>query len=227
MQPIRVFCFHQTSESFDPRVYAEPDWIALQELKQKLLSMKQEGYAFISLSEAYRHICKDKLRFKKYAMLTCDDGLRCQAALIPWLEENHIPMTMFVNISTLDGKTCGEQIVEYYGIQTKEQEAQLAHILYMTKEELSQLDSPIIEIGLHGYDHSDVTTLSSKEFLRGVNESISALQTHTRFVPFYAYAYGRHTNQTDELLRQLNIVPVYIDGQKNDNDASCIHRELI
>lgn len=227
LHPIRVFCFHQTSELFDPKIYTEPDWIALQELKQKLLGLKQEGYVFISLSDAFMHICEDKIRLKKYAVLTCDDGLKCQADLIPWLEEQHIPMTMFVNITTMDGKTCGEQIVEYYGIKTIEDEAWLAKQLYMTKEDLMQLDSPIIEIGLHGYDHSDVTTMSLGEFEKDLKTSIRTLQSHNRYVPFYAYAYGRHTNQTDEQLRQMHIVPIYIDGQTNYNDASCIHRELI
>lgn len=227
LQPIRVFCFHQTSETFDPNIYAEPDWIAVGEIKRKILKFKNDGYEFISLTEAYHHILHDAFRIRKYAVLTCDDGLKCQKDILPWLEENRIPMTMFVNIVTLDGKTCGEQIVKYFGLETKFQEEQLAYQLYLREAELMAIDSPSLEIGIHGYDHSDITQLSINEFMRRVCLSEKILCKHSRYVPFYAYAYGRYTAQSDIQLLQSNIIPVYMDGQKNYDKSKCIHRELI
>lgn len=227
LQPIRVFCFHQVSEWLDKSVYAEPDWMALSALKSKIQSLRADGYNFISLQEAYRHINEDRVRLRKYAVLTCDDGLKCQAALIPWLESEKIPMTMFVSAKNLDGETCGEQILEYFGISDKTKEKELAQQLYLSEKELHRLRSPFVEIGMHGYEHDDVSLMPISDFERSVDLCQNILQNHPCYVPFYAYAYGRHTTKTDEILLNTNVVPVYMDGQKNYDDASCIHRELL
>lgn len=227
LQPIRVFCFHQVSEWLDESIYAEPDWTALVDLKRRIRIIREEGYSFISLQDAYRLIKEDKVRMEKYAVLTCDDGLKCQATLIPWLEEQKIPMTMFVSVKNLDGETCGEQILEYFGITDKKQEIELAHKLYLTEAELHHLCSPYLEIGMHGYEHNDVSRMPIYEFEKSVHICRKTIQTHPRYVSFYAYAYGKHSIKTDEILRNVGVVPVYMDGQKNYNDASCIHRELL
>ncbi len=36
--------------------------------------MQKGGVEFISLTEAYEHICNDNIRCKRYAVLTFDDG---------------------------------------------------------------------------------------------------------------------------------------------------------
>ena len=122
LQPIRVFCFHQVSETFDPNVYCKPDWISMDFLKSFIKKLQNEGYEFISLEVAYNHIKNDKIRLKKYAVLTADDGLKCQLELLPWLEEHRVPITLFVNTETLDGKTCNVQIKNYFHATTQEEE---------------------------------------------------------------------------------------------------------
>ena len=68
LQPIRVFCFHQVSETFDPNVYCKPDWISLDFLKEFVLRLQKEGYEFISLEEAHWYISEDFFRglFRKF-----------------------------------------------------------------------------------------------------------------------------------------------------------------
>jgi len=227
LQPIRVFCFHQTSEQYDPAVYCKPDWMPLSELKGKVQSLQNDGYTFISLQEAYKHIRKDKVRKKKYAVLTCDDGLKCQAALIPWLEEEKIPMTMFVSAKYLEGKSCGQQILNYFKIADDEQERKLAEQLYLNSEELSAIDSMMVTIGMHGYEHVDDASVSCEAFHENVENSIKALRNHKHFISFYAYPYGKHTEQTDNILKDSHIMPVYVDGLKNYNDILSIHREIL
>lgn len=227
LQPIRVFCFHQVSENFEPNVCCKPDWMALSDFKRQIQVIREAGYTFISLSEAYEHIVNDKIRFKKYAVLTCDDGLKCQAALIPWLEEQHIPMTMFITVKCLDGETCGSQMLQYFGITSKDSEKTLAKRLYLLENELMQIESPMVEIGIHGYEHTDVRQFEHADFESQVRHCKDVLQPHKRYVPFYAYPYGRHTVETDVILGQVCIVPIYADGQSNYNDEKCIHREML
>ena len=59
LQPIRVFCFHQVSEWLDESEYAEPDWMALSDFKQKISDLRKAGYVFISLQDAHRHLKED------------------------------------------------------------------------------------------------------------------------------------------------------------------------
>lgn len=227
LQPIRVFCFHQVSERYDSEVYCKPDWMSLDDFKRKVQSLQHRGYTFISLSEAYRHISDDKLRRKKYAVLTCDDGLKCQAALIPWLESQKIPLTLFVTAKYLDGKSCGDQILRYFGITDKESERKLAQRLYLTVEEFAQMNYPLVEIGMHGFEHIDYQSTDDTLFENHLQLTVKALHGHLKYIPFFAYPYGTHTLRTDMVLRKTKIIPVYIDGQKNINDINCIHREMI
>lgn len=227
LQPICIFCFHQVSEQLNPVVHCKPDWMSLSEFQRKLSDLQKSGYIFISLQEAHLHLKEDKIRCKKYAVLTCDDGLKCQAALIPWLEEKKIPMTIFVTAKYLDGKSCGQQILDYFKITDKESERKLAEQLYLNEEDLMKIDSPLVTIGMHGYEHVDYRMMKGEEFETHVDMCKDAIQTLNGYIPFFAYPYGRHTVQTDKILGMKKVIPVYIDKKNNVNNANCIHREML
>lgn len=226
LQPIRVICFHETSESFDADVYCKPDWISLAQFKEQIEKLQANGYEFITLEEANRHIKKDIIRVKKYAVLTADDGLKCQLEILPWLEDNHIPLTMFLNVETLSGDKCGEQIRKYFNITTAEQERNHA-VLYVDEKQIRSTKSSLLSFGYHGYDHRSAIAMSEEEFKSNVEKCKKGINAIVSAIPFYAYTYGDHYGLTDGMLREAALIPVYMDGQKNYNDASCIHRELI
>lgn len=227
LQPIRVLCFHQTSETYDPDVYCKPDWIPLSFLKDYVKLLQSRGYEFITLEEAHRHVRYDYFRTHKYAVLTADDGLLCQASLLPWLEEQHIPITMFLNIKNLDGKTCGEPEKNFFHITNEQEESLHASKLYCTKEQLFALSSPMLSIGMHGLTHDKVTSLTKDEFVAQLLMCRDTLNVHPAYIPYFAYPYGIHSMATDKELHTLNIVPVYADGCVNYNDSSVIHRVIL
>lgn len=214
LQPIHVFCLHHVCEHFDAESMHEGDWMALDEFKQKVLAMQQSGVEFISLSEAQRS-CKmerlhDYIRWQMYAVLTFDDGYASLKEVLPWLSEQGIPATLFINPDYAAGKA--------YRESPKEQ--------YLTPEELAALE---VEIGMHGLQHLDVTKMNEDEFREFVESSFhhSINSSLKHFIPFWAYTWGRHNSMTDRVLKEKGITPVYIDGMKNYNDASYIHRELL
>lgn len=211
LQPIRVFCLHHVCAVFDAGTMTKSDWMQIDEFKHRVLAMLQEGVKFISLTDAYRHICEDKIRCKKYAVLTFDDGYASLKEIQPWLEEQKIPMTLFINGKYLDGKS--------YRKNPKER--------YLTKEELWDLTSPLIEIGNHGWEHTNALEISAHEFEHSIAKNIEFLHTHPRYILFYAYTWGKHTKATDAYLLSQGIMPIYIDGIANYNDSTVIHRELI
>lgn len=174
-------------------------------------TQRKAGLEFISLKDAYRHICKDWIRCKKYAVLAFDEGYSSLKEVLPWLEEQHIPATLFIYGKYLDGKS--------YRKNPKEE--------YLTKEELWALTNPLIEIGSHSWEHVRVTEQTDQEFEKSVASNVNLLNEHSNYVSFWAYTYGAHSDKTDVYLQGKQIVPVYIDGGKNYNDAKVIHRELL
>lgn len=213
LQPIRVFCLHHVCAKYDPESMNACDWMQIDEFKAKVIAIQQDGVEFISLMEAYQHICKDWVRCKKYAVLTFDDGYASLKEILPWLNEQHIPTTLFINGKYLDGKS--------YRKNPKEK--------YLTNEELDQLSKqyPLFTIGSHGWEHIHATDMTNDEFVVSAEKNVALLSSHPHYIPFWAYTYGNHTQFTDTYLRHLNIVPIYIDGMKNYNEAKVIHRELL
>lgn len=226
LQPIRVFCFHQVSDKYDPEVYCKPDWIPSDFLKSYIEQLRAEGYEFISLAEAQAKMAKDKFRISKYAVLTADDGLRCQLELLPWLEEQRIPITLFVNIETLDGDTCGCVVKKYFAIKDRVTELKHAKKLYFTKDDIEHLPA-IVSIGMHGITHDEVTAMPLEKFESMIRTCESALGTNSQYIPFYAYTYGMHNNRTDEELRKLHVTSVLADGGVNYDESNVIHREIL
>lgn len=211
LQPIRVFCLHHVCKTYDESTMYYDDWMQIDEFKAKVLSMQQDGVEFISLKEAYNKITNDKFRNRKYAVLTFDDGYASLKEILPWLDEQHIPATLFINGKYLNGKSYRKNPNEKY----------------LTNEELFSLTSPLIEIGSHGWEHNRATEMTAEEFAESVKRNIGLLSEHPNYIPFWAYTYGDHSNKTDDYLHRQGLVPIYIDGMKNYNEIKVIHRELL
>lgn len=202
---------HHVCERFDAESMIESDWMSIVSFKAKVSNMQKVGVKFISLQDAFMHIKSDFVRSRKYAVITFDDGYASLKEILPWLEEQHIPATLFVNGKYLDGKS--------YRKNPKEK--------YLTNNELWGITSPLIEIGSHGWEHTDASKMSIEEFKQSIDQNVALLHTHPRYVLFHAYTWGNHTKATDVSLQVRNIVPVCIDGLNNYADHRIIHRELL
>lgn len=211
LQPIRVFCLHHVTEVFDANSMYRADWMSASVFKQKVSDLLKNGVTFISLSEALLHIRNDKLRLKKYAVLTFDDGYESLNEILPWLRENNLPFTLFINGKYLEG--------ESYRVNPKEK--------YLTKQELFALTDSIVEIASHGWEHIDITDISDEDFENNEKMNITILSSHSRFVRFHAFTYGHSRSSIGKILKKIDLIPVLIDGQKNYNNDKLIHRELL
>ena len=228
LQPIRVFCFHQVSEKYDPNVYCEPDWVPLNFLKEYISRLQHEGYEFISLEDAHRHLKADFFRRKKYAVLTADDGLKCQLDILPWLEEQKIPITLFVDLETLDGETCTKPVKNYFNITSAEDERQYAAKLFLTAAQLKILKNEVLSIGMHGVRHDSTQNMSEIDFEPQVEKCKQELtKLKLNVIPFFAYPYGVHSRDNDATLKHMGIISVLADGNVNYNNPKVIHREIM
>lgn len=225
LQPIRVFCLHHVSKEYNPLQMCEGDWMEIGAFQQKVQQMQQSGIEFISLSYAHKLLrtsaasLSTLFRRKRYAVLTFDDGYKSLDEILPWLIENKIPVTLFINGKYTDGKS--------------QRKKDGMHFSYLTADELKhyvEISNGLISLQCHGYEHLDATAMSSDAFREQIEKNVSTLSTlHFALVQprFHAYTWGRHNATTDAILQENNIIPVLVDGMKNYNDASCIHRELL
>ena len=171
----------------------------------------------------------DVFRLRKYAVLTADDGYKSILNILPWLEEQQIPITLFINTKYLDGKSWSE-INEEQARRAKPDVDMLKDAcpnLYISKEELFEMTSPLISIGMHGHEHLDATKQTATEFKQNVEHCKEILKTHPRYVPFFACTWGRHNEATDSELKKMNLVPVLVNGTVNYKNIEYIDREAI
>lgn len=212
LSPIRVFCFHQVSDEFETDTMMECDWIQTDVFKQHILALK-ERYTFIPLSEVTWHLKHDRFRFKKYAALAADDEWASLKNVLPWLAEQNVPVTLFVNPAYLDGKNFRDRESEKY----------------MTQEELERFSVSCkgLSVASHGWEHKNVSAFSESRFQEDVEQSIQALCAFPCYIPYYAYPWGRHTSMNDSVLHDNGLIPVLMDGMKNYSDPLLIHRELL
>lgn len=211
LQPIRVYCLHHVCAEFDAESMNACDWMQIDDFKAKIQALRTEGIEFISLKEACAKMKNNKIRTGKYAVVTFDDGYASLKEVLPWLEEQKIPATLFINGKYLDGKS--------YRTNPKEQ--------YLTNDELWALKSPLIEIGNHGWEHKRVTDIGEDEFEESVQRNVNLLSEHPNYMPFWAYTYGAHTERTDIYLEKKGLVPVFIAGEHNYYNKNGIDREFL
>ena len=198
--PIEVFVFHAVSDRFDERENKRMDWSQTEDFKNYIRLLKRE-YRFISLDEAFHKLRRQWFRKAKYAVLTCDDGYASVLGVLPFLEREGVPMTLFINPKYLDG------------ISKREGYAETPH--YITYDQLWALNSPLVTVGMHGYEHDDATLQSMTEFTESVNRCIELLRPHSRYIPFFAYTWGKFSDTTQQILKEKDIIPVLTDGESN------------
>lgn len=210
--PIRVFVFHQVSDEFDEMGMWKCDWTNTEQFKANIKKLRSE-YIFISLEDAYTHLRIDNFRFKKYAVLTADDGWSSLLNIIPWLSEQDIPITLFLNPYYLDGYHKQERSAEKL----------------LTKEDVLRITNnyPNVSIAIHGWTHKKCTEMAENEFIDGVVRSMEVLKDFPNFIPFYAFTYGFYQVNQLEILHKYRLIPVLVDGVRNCKRTRLVHRECI
>lgn len=226
-RPISVFVFHHVSKVRNPLICQPEDWTQLDQFMRNIERLS-ERYTFISLREACSKLQNDKFRLKDYAVLTTDDGLSSILNVIPWLEERKIPLTLFINSRYMQGNILKPVHLKWLLKQTPDADVPyIAQQMYLSKQQIWTLNSPYIEIGLHGHEHLNAKEISETAFEKEISLCAEVLHTHPRYLAAYAYPWGSATEQSLSYLLKNSIIPVLVDNQTNYKWSSCIHRECI
>lgn len=212
LQPIRIFCFHQVSDEFEASTMYPGDWTQIEQFKRNIEQLKKQ-YTFISLPEAHHKLQHDITRCKRFAVLTADDGWTSLKNILPWLNEQQIPITLFLNPAYLMGEETRENNMT--GL--------------LTWDELKNLLDKYanITIASHGWNHTLACDMKDEEFVESVIQARRYLELSNKYIPFYAYPCGKRTTKTESVLEHNGIIPVYMDGNRNYAFDGGIHRELL
>lgn len=228
LQPIRVFCFHHVSDVYDPLTMWKCDWTQIEEFKRNIIHLQKKGFRFISMSEAQQHLRHDTFRFNRYIVLTADDGYKSMLNILPWLEKNQIPITLFINAHYMEGRAwSSQQEKQTLSIAPNADMTVLASDIYLSHDEVYALSSPYISVASHGYNHTDATHQTIAEFKDNITACVESLKQHPRYIPFHAFTWGHASVETIRVLHDMNLTPVLCSGTKNYNNPEYIDRLAI
>lgn len=222
-----VFVFHHVWKEYDPVLCGKEDGTQIEVFKQNIKKL-QKRYTFISLADAIHHLQHDTIRLRNYAVLTSDDGFASVLEVLPWLIEQRIPITLFICPKYLDGKYCIPVDEERIRTQFPNVDIQeVASRMFISREQLNAIHSPLVTIASHGYAHLCATKQIEKEFEEDVRTAKSELHNHPLYGPYYAYPFGAYSAKTNEIVEKEGLIPILCDGNVNYTWQGAISRKCI
>lgn len=225
LRPVRVFCMHHVSDVYDPKTMWECDWVNTDVLKQWIEAMQQQGYQFISLPEAHMHLQSDFIRCHKYAALTADDGFYSMLNILPWLEEQQIPITLFVNPKYIFEDAIGPNVQDKFN---ESHGTAASDTIYLKKADVIKLQSPYVTLAHHGYEHYDSRKIDAELFTKNIDACVESMRIFAPYViPYYAYPFGHYSRKYDSIIREQGLTPLYVSGGENYDNSQFLDRELI
>jgi peptidoglycan/xylan/chitin deacetylase (PgdA/CDA1 family) len=166
-----VLLYHKVSKTHTDNLTILPETF-----EQHLIFLNKKGYTTVSMQELIAFQYKHAPLPQKPVMITFDDGYVNNFELAYPLLKQYKSKAVFFIPSAGIGKT-----------NWWDKEAQPL----MNAQQLLNMDSNLIELGLHSNDHKNYKHLTPKQIGSDIQESISTLrQMNITFVPAFAYPYG-------------------------------------
>jgi peptidoglycan/xylan/chitin deacetylase (PgdA/CDA1 family) len=150
--------------------------------EQQIIGLKEAGFQFITPRKLDQSL-KDTTD-TKYLILSFDDGYRTfYEYVFPILKKHNISAVNYVIAGVLNKPN---------------------YLFDWQIQEMHQ--SGLVEIGLHGDTHQDITTLSNTEATRQLKLGLDIFEklTGERSVS-YAYPYGGHDAGSEKILKEVGI----------------------
>lgn len=169
---IPVLMYHKVLSNLNDNLTITPE-----KLRQQWDFLKQEGYSTISLGDFLEFIKNGGYTNQKLVLLTFDDGyLNNYEYVYPMLQEMAWNATFFIIADTL-----GDNLQQLYDKDNPK----------MSLNELKQLDSSVIQLGMHGYHHENFNKISFDEIKYVLQKSIDKFDSSgLGYYKVLAYPYG-------------------------------------
>lgn len=161
--------------------------IRLNQLEQQFQFIKQEGYQTISLRQFYNYLTIGEKLPDKPLLISFDDGYKSNFIhLYPLLARYQIKAAIFLVAGF---------------VKSKENSATDK---YLHLDDLKQMDTALVDFGLHSFNHKSYTDLSIEEIdsdLKMMQNRFSDLSITV--VPLFAYPFGAFPKKDQIKMKQL------------------------
>ena len=167
--------------------------VGLDTFLRQLRWLKRLGVRFIPMRDLRMWLLGQKEIPKRSAVLTFDDALISIADhVFPHLQQQTIPITIFV-IAGLIGR---ESHFSNRASAPGRRHLDLVQLKML-------IDTGLVEIGAHGYDHVNFTKIDGAKLWQELNDAKVLLEeTFDVEVPYLAYPWG---NTSDAVIRQVQV----------------------
>jgi len=257
---IAIFNYHQVSNSFTPQRHTKQTWTSIKQFKNNIQYIRN-NMPVISLSEAIERINDNKIH-RAYAVITFDDGDKSiLEEALPWLHENRIPATLFINsgcFSNVFG-SWGNIAQRFRGSINSDWNDELEELflplrhctdrneylkgvgrieslvstmptkdsIFISKDELSCLDSDLFQVGLHGREHQRFIHYPKDWQSKAMQDDIDSLSDLPQYIPVFAVPFGRPQDWDYDTLSvawEKGLEIVLADGGVNHRKQGVINR---
>ena len=167
--------------------------VSLDTFSRQIKCLKRLGVSFIRMKDLLEWFDGRKALPKRVAVLTFDDAYASVGQYaFPVLKQEEIPFTIFV-IAGYIGRESNFYVDR--GGNAKR---------HLNTDELRFLiKSGLVEIGAHGYDHHDMSTLDVSELTHELREAKTFLENTLNVkVPYLAYPYGKTADEVVEEVKR-------------------------
>ena len=204
---VPVLCYHQirdykSSDSKTSRDYIVPVGAFIDQMKL----LADSGYHTILPGQLYEYLITGKDLPAKPVLITFDDTRLDQfTAALPALNKYDFKAAFFIMTVSL-GKPG-----------------------YMNKEQVKQLADEGHTIGSHTYDHKNVKTYSSDDWVEQVQKPSRLLQTITgKPVEYFAFPFGLWNKEAIAKLKDHDFKAVFqLSAKRDENDPLYSVRRII
>lgn len=204
---VPILCYHQvrdyrSSDSKTSRAYIIPGG----DFREQMQSLADSGYQSILPDQLYDYLATGKELPSKPFMITFDDTRLDQyTAALPELNKHGFKATFFIMTVSLNKPG------------------------YMSKEQVKQLADEGHIIGSHTYDHKNVKTYTSDDWVDQVQKPSQQLQTITgKPVEYFAYPFGLWNKEAISKLKDHDFKGVFqLAANRDENDPLYSIRRII
>jgi peptidoglycan/xylan/chitin deacetylase (PgdA/CDA1 family) len=169
---LRILMYHRVAGAADRAT------VPAALLERHIAWLRASGYALVRLSDIVRHVTEGTPLPERPVLLTFDDGtVDVHEELLPLLRRLGAPAAVFV-VPAFAGSA------RAYDGQTRR---------FASVEQLRELAVAGIELGLHTFEHRDLSGLSPQETAEDVARCVRRLRdARVPFEPALAYPYGAY-----------------------------------
>ena len=181
--------------------------------------LKRNGYQIVSIEEIVAYIKGRKELPSRSICLTFDDGYyNNYESVFPVLKKYNVPAAVFLSTRYMASKNPKE-------IDLKMGER------FLSWGEIREMGGSGVDFGSHGYNHCDLTSLSSDTLFEEILLSKQLIEENlSRKIRCFSYPYGRYDKRTQGLVKKAGFEAAFITIPGNirpGDDPFALKRTLI